>query len=92
MMKITEFSDNQGRIFRAVSNAENNSTSIGLEQNFTSDEIKARTYSSVAADFLTILDYARERGLTMKNDTGSDLAFYLTTSGVGNLWFSGVIA
>jgi hypothetical protein len=92
MMNVTEFFDNQDRLFRAVSNTDENSTAISLSQNFTNDELKSRSYAVVAADFLTILDYAKEKGLTPKGDSGRSLAFFLTTRGVGNLWFTGVIA
>ncbi len=91
-MDVTEFFDNQDRLFRAVSNTDENSTVISLSQNFTNDELKARSYAVVAADFLTILDYAKEKGLTPKSDSGRSLAFFLTTRGVGQLWFIGVIA
>ena len=91
-MNVIEFFDNQDRLFRAVSNSDENSTAISLSQNFTSEELKSRSYAVVAADFLTITDYAKEKGLTPKGDSSRSLAFFLTTRGVGNLWFTGVIA
>lgn len=90
MVNVTEFFSNN-HIFRAVSDTDKNSTAINLKQCFTNEELMARSYAEVCADFLAIVDYAHEKSLTRKSDSIRALAFYLTTRGIGNLWFDGIV-
>lgn len=83
----SEFRDTRGRAFRVMHDRERGTTAIALNQELSQQEITARTYPAVAADFLTIMDYARERKLTLTSEPARALAFFLTTQGIGNLWF-----